>query len=1331
MQNEVGKAPAKLPVPHQDQQLPQQVSPALAGGGVTVQGAVRPSTSGSSGGTAPAGIQQANSTAQQQPRPTRGVSSTQLTPSSPLQQQPQSQSRPQTAVSSPQHNQAAAILQHLTRPNAQVTSNTAVLLTPTQAKTTAVVATTPSGGALPALPPSPPLTRSATRSRSSVITATQNQQYVDYLLQHGGLQRPVSINFSPQRDPHHIDYLPGNAGDIPEVSYSPINVNSGCDDAAGDKSPHPVFTPLHCSLDAYTQILTSGGSVAVGTGYRSVARRLLERVEALFARDIGLPWGETLEWLRGKRRRERLPALPVLPVRSLLKKAASGVDEGEAPTVLGNKQGEDSRHLLAPPPAVPLQPPPADGQGVHQMLAEGEKIRTKTKVEEWLDETETVISTTINNNAGPVPNSGSIGLSNGRTNDVAGIFYVTVANQFHASHQNPQAHDTLQDAASTTSQEEEEEKLVSSIVMGLLNESPLQKELYAQYLADNALLERTMLSLRRLYPSFPPQTISRCLAALYLLLHPDLHPVLEAISKITKGELDLLNSGRFDGFLDEKDVIPADEEKELEALEILDGNIFRTMEQLEDEIEALHVRAEELRRKLRVRKEAIARKMVLAGKEKDNGGGGPTISGAMEQFGGPLGRQNSIATTALVKHVQLPPPPPKSDYFEGLDKESTLNPIMPDDSASNYGSRHRRRTSRKAANSALAGDEGNLARRNSAASGASGGVGSAAQHLMKKQLEREKDKRDKERSREKFEKERERREKEERRKVKLVNAAAIGMHHRGVSVGDAALTPYLTGEQGPEKEKALPGSPLALGVRKSSSKEDQKDKERERDREQKRDRHRSPERPNTSGKKGLGSQEFMLPPGTTGGITVAAASPLILLEDALVGGKERATKESKKKEKSKEDREKEKSRKEIDDDQPAMNEEKREANEKRRFGLKLPKFLSLDNESGVPNQAEQVRPGTSGSLRPNTAQSTNTTITTATNITGTELTSSGKHHKERRHHTHHKVIPEVDDEDEDGDEKIIRHHHSSRRKSSRRTSRPSGVANPTTALCKMSMEVLSEPEDMFGREEKPSYNITGVFSDDEGGASGKFSGMGTGHQLMRKGLRRSSGSKKVARDGITEEKPTEKDKEKGRKGKDRDREERRERKRTEEQREKEKDRLRDAAGVPSSPQQQQQQPSSPYTLNTPVIPPTTATNPQASAQPGGATSDDNLRPRTASSDVNSRQRKAKDKKLEYKPSFSSSVGGGSGGGAGGGGVSLLGLQDTGGDVLLTSFSAGEGKEVSGFDDEAMTLAEGTTMVGEQVDEGMGVGGRRSRTPRAIAMDAEREWEKSSFVDGVD
>lgn len=1319
MQNEVGKAAVNLPVLQQEQQPLQQVSPALA---ATVQAVIRPSTSGSSGGMMPAGTQQTYSTAQQQqPRPTRGLSSTQPVPSSPLQQQPLSQSRPQTATSSPQHNQAAVILQHLTRPNAQITSNTAILQTPIVAKTTtAAAATTPSGGALPALPPSPPLTRSATRSRSSVITATQNQQYVDYLLQHGGLQRPVSISFSPQRDPHHIDYIPGNTGDIPEVSYSPINVNSGCDDSAADRSSLTVFTPLHCSLDAYAQILASGGSIAVGTGYRSVARRLLERVEALFARDIGLPWGETLEWLRGKRRRERLPALPVLPVRSLLKKAASGVDEGEAPTILGNNQGEDSRHLLAPPPAVPLQQPPADGQGVHQMLAEGEKIRTKTKVEEWLDETETVISTTINNNT---PNSGPMGLSNGRTNDVAGIFYVTVANQFHASHQNPQAHDTLQDVASTTSQEEEEEKLVSSIVMELLNESPLQKEHYAQYLNDNALLERTMLSLRRLYPSFHPQTITRCIAALYLLLHPDLHPVLEAISKITKGELDLLNSGRFDGFLDEKDVIPADEEKELEALETLDGNIFRTMEQLEDEIEALHVRAEELRRKLRVRKEAIARKMVLAGKEKESGG--TTTSGAMEQFGGPLGRQNSITTTPLVKHVQLPPPPPKSDYFEGLDRESTLNPIMPDDSASNYGSRHRRRTSRKAASSALAGDEGNLARRNSAASGASGGIGSAAQHLMKKQLEREKDKRDKERSREKFEKERERREKEERRKAKFANAAAIGMHHRGISVGDAALTPYLTGEQGPEKEKALPGSPLALEIKKSASKEDQKDKERERDKEQKRDRHRSPERPTTSGKKGTGSQEFVLPPGTAGGVTVTTASPLVLLEDALVGGKERITKEIKKKEKNKEDKEKDKSRKEVDDEQPTINEEKKEVNEKRRFGLKLPKFLSLDHENEVPTPTEQARPGTSGSLRPNTAQSANTGITTATNTTSTELTSSGKHYKERRQHARHKVIPEVDGEDEDGDEKIIRHHHSTRRKSSRRTTRPSGTVNVTTTPNKISMEVLSEPEDIFGREEKPRYNLTGVFSEDEGGAGGKFGGMGTGQQLMRKGLRRSSESKKVARDGMAEEKSTEKDK--GRKGKDRDREERRERKCTEESREKEKDRLRDSAGVPSSPQQQQR-PSSSYTPNAQIIPLATVTNSQALAQPGGATSDDNLRPRTATSDINSKQRKAKDKKLEYQPSFSSSVGGGSGGGAGGGGVSLLDLQDAGGDVLLTSFSAGEGKEVSGFDDEAMTLAEGTTMVGEQADEGMGAGERRSRTPRATATDADRGW---AFVDGVD
>ncbi|KAF8456519.1 hypothetical protein BGX38DRAFT_1139734 [Terfezia claveryi] len=1297
MQHEVDKPSAMFPV----LQNPKDGRPPSSGTGAAAPApCVRPSTSGSSGGS-PQGVQRGNVPPQFQQQQTRTPSnirtitnSTQPAQSSPLQQS-QIQTRPRTAsASQQQNNPAAAVLQQLARSGTQNSLHTVPPQTPTQPKATPVIAaTTPSGGALPALPPSPPLTRSATRSRSSVITATQSHQYVDYLLANGGLPRPISITFSPQGDPHEIDYILAKGGEIPEVSYAPIN--TGHEEAGGQgRELLTVFAPLHESLDAYTQILANGGSVAVGTGYRSVARRLLERVEALFARDIGLPWGETLEWLRGKRRRERLPVLPVLPVRGFLKKGTSGVGEGETPTVLGNNHGGDepSRYQPPPPPAAPLLQPPADGQGVHQMLAEGEKIRTKTKVEEWLDETETVLSTTINaNGGGPVPNSIPT-VPSGKANDLAENFFVTLANQFNVPQQNSGALVIQQDVASTASQEEEEEKLVSGIVMELLNEDREQKERYAHYLNDNALLERTMIALRRLYPSFPVHTITRSIAALYLLLHPDLHAVLEAISRITKGELDLLNSGRFDGFLDEKDVIPADEEKELEALEVLDGNIFRTMEKLEDEIEALHVRAEEVRRKLRVRKEAIARKMVLAGKDKD-AGGGVVVSGSMDQFGGALTRQNTAASKALVKHVQLPPPPPKSDYFEGLDKESTLNPIMPDDSASNYGSRHRRRTTRKATSSALAGEEGELARRGSTGSGAgrggpAGGAGTAAQHLMKKQLERDREKRDKERNREKFEKERERREKEERKKAKMENAAAKR------KTGEAKV----------------------------------------------------PERPTTSGKKGQEkspSREFDM---TGGGTTMVATSPPTLLEDtfaATSSGKERTSKEkdkdSKKKDKSKEDKKEDKPRKEIDDEQPPIpaNEQKEPQDSKRRFSLmKFPKFRSLDHEND-----DAPRPGTSGSLRPTTAQSAATglsnatCITTGTGIGPTDIPpSSGKHRKERRHQSHHKVIPEADDEGDDGDEKIMRQHHTTRRRPSRRTGTSGGAKS--TSVPRAAMEILSEPEDMFGREERPSYNHTGIFSEDEGAGGGVGGTSGIKQQLMtRKPLRRSSESRKmgdIENASPPRDKDKEKDREKDRKTREQ-REGRRERKRIEREEEEEKlreqERLRASlgmshstlAGAPIFSLPHSGPPSAVGSHQGDILPSSVALPSQT---PRMSLVED-PRPQTATSDTNhDRERKGssrkgkekeKERKPEYKPSFSSSAGGASaqGGGGGGGGVSLLGLGDAnvdytrGGDGLLTFRGA-----VKDMDAEVMTLGGGTTMVGDGVME---EGGRSTPVAGRLAV----------------
>lgn len=45
-------------------------------------------------------------------------------------------------------------------------------------------------------------------------------------------------------------------------------------------------------LDQFETVLDNNGSVAVATGYHSIARKLLDRLE------ISLGWDDVLEWVR-------------------------------------------------------------------------------------------------------------------------------------------------------------------------------------------------------------------------------------------------------------------------------------------------------------------------------------------------------------------------------------------------------------------------------------------------------------------------------------------------------------------------------------------------------------------------------------------------------------------------------------------------------------------------------------------------------------------------------------------------------------------------------------------------------------------------------------------------------------------------------------------------------------------------------------------------------------------------------------------------------------------------------------------------------------------------
>ena len=124
---------------------------------------------------------------------------------------------------------------------------------------------------------------------------------VDYLLQYGGLNQPV---------PRHL-LLAGKPTAVQQAAtpqQQPVVIAH-------------LFEPYNQLLEDFNKVVSKNGSLAVATGYRSVARRLLDRLEKVFARDIssefcqccmctnnpdldeaaGVSWGEILELVSGRR----------------------------------------------------------------------------------------------------------------------------------------------------------------------------------------------------------------------------------------------------------------------------------------------------------------------------------------------------------------------------------------------------------------------------------------------------------------------------------------------------------------------------------------------------------------------------------------------------------------------------------------------------------------------------------------------------------------------------------------------------------------------------------------------------------------------------------------------------------------------------------------------------------------------------------------------------------------------------------------------------------------------------------------------------------------------
>jgi len=326
-----------------------------------------------------------------------------------------------------------------------------------------------------------------------------NIPQVDYLLQNGGLLRPASKTLLAAIPSH---FPRQNAAAAP----TPATLET-----------EKIFGPFYNILNQYETVLSKNGSLAVATGYRSVARRLLDRLENVFNRDLssegcfcvmcqnvdleshegsrGLGWGEVLEWVSGSRR--ELPMWPAFDFASLGWKT-------EDPAGLGISE---HRRVSSDParPGSPVKIDPDVDEQYHDSFLQQSK-KTKVAVNRWLS--------------------------------------------------------SCPQTAATPPADVDDETLSFAILTHL---DPIHRPIFNALISGSTILQpatraptplrrprsefmmKTVQSLQRLYRL--PQPPRDPEAAVYLLKNPHIHNLLATLSGISVSEWEILTSGRFDGFL--------------------------------------------------------------------------------------------------------------------------------------------------------------------------------------------------------------------------------------------------------------------------------------------------------------------------------------------------------------------------------------------------------------------------------------------------------------------------------------------------------------------------------------------------------------------------------------------------------------------------------------------------------------------------------------------------------------------------------------------------------------------------------------------------------------
>ncbi|KAK4934232.1 hypothetical protein LTR66_015665, partial [Elasticomyces elasticus] len=269
-----------------------------------------------------------------------------------------------------------------------------------------------------------------------------------------------------------------------------------------------IFAPVSALLEDYNRVISKNGSIAVATGYRSVARRLLDRLEVVFNRNIsaehctcvictsmshaqlsdeedtGVSWGEILEFVSGRRELPQWPPFSIDP---------------RAPGL--------GIHGMDPSSQTPMQKLDVDIPAEFREHYMRQNKKTKSSVQNWL------------------------------------------ASQpdFPSSPPQQVDDDTLAFAITTHLDPSKRHAFIA-----LINDLDYIPDSRAPTPAPETdtvsdMLQKTALALQRLYrlPSFPRK--GEC--GVYLVNNRHLHSMLATLAAISPGEWEILTSGRFDGFL--------------------------------------------------------------------------------------------------------------------------------------------------------------------------------------------------------------------------------------------------------------------------------------------------------------------------------------------------------------------------------------------------------------------------------------------------------------------------------------------------------------------------------------------------------------------------------------------------------------------------------------------------------------------------------------------------------------------------------------------------------------------------------------------------------------